>query len=86
MLVLEHVVASRTIFEGEGVCGEEAGVQLAFACVIEESVHVLLTVLLRCFHGQPFVHDDADGEFVHHAVNSEDRQRPPFPDGHDRLS
>lgn len=72
LLVLEHLVAPRRVFEGEPVRHEVRRVELATRSVLEEPGQVFLPVLLRGANGQPFVHDRAHRELVDEPEDAQD--------------
>src|SRR6185312_1246264 len=85
-LMLEHIVSARRILERKSMCGEIRRVQFAFRCVVQQTCHVSLAVLLRAAHRQPLVHNDADWELVHYSVDAQDRQRSTLAADHDGLT
>src|SRR5687768_13932292 len=56
LLVLEHGVATRCIFEREAVCRQERWVQFSLLRMVEQAVHVGLPMLLGRAHRQALVH------------------------------
>ena len=84
--VLENVVTTWPVVDGESMRGEEGRVEFAPLRVLDQPRHVFLAVLLRCSNGQAFVHHHAEREFVHNAVDAQNRKRPALSARHDGFA
>src|ERR1700751_1885412 len=60
LFMLEHIVPARRILERELMSREIRRVQFTLRCVVQQTCHVSLAVLLRGTYLKPFIHNDAD--------------------------